>query len=266
MWTLLRGRFSHRVVSTPPAAAVAIGGFVAGMFHAADDGRGGAGASRTAHSAAQSSWIPSWVYGCSGAAVGCYLASSMGQRRDRYQWISEEEVSTVARLINYCIDLDYFNEDEEQTIFEHAVAASVDAIANVLPEPFAELVIRTQSNHGRIGIDAAMAHDISTRLMKHVRAKVPLPYLDKDDEKMLLQCVVALVVEAMRHDHRIKDVCKPENAAEIIVSDPITVRWRGMQTRLKIEAVCLYMLSALTTIAVGKRFHEGSNRRPIRRR
>ena len=45
-----------------------------------------------------------------------------------------------------------------------------------------------------------------------------LPYLDKDDEKMLVQCVVALVCESMRMDFRIEDVCRPEHAAEVIVN------------------------------------------------
>ena len=130
-----------------------------------------------------------------------------------HHWITADEVKTVARLINYCVDLDHFTEEEEQEIFEHTVEEVIDKISHILPRPYARLVL----NDTKEGIDDKLAHDLSVRLTKHVRSEVLLPYLDHDDEKMVVQCVVALVVESMKSAHRIEDVCQPENAAEVIV-------------------------------------------------
>jgi hypothetical protein len=180
-----------------PWAVVAAGGFAAGVLSIS----AAADADRRAPVASCNGWS---LFGWQSSVV-----------RTRYHWCTEREISTVATLINYCIDLDHFSEEEEQKIFEHAVADCVDAISHVLPEPYALLV--TQSDAGA-GLDEKMARALSSRLVKHTRARVSLPYLDKDDAKMLVQCVVALVCEAMRVSHRIEVVCEPENAAEVIVN------------------------------------------------
>lgn len=178
-----------------PRVAVAAGGFAAGVLSIAVAGAD----------------CPAKIASCDGWSFFGWKSSG----RTRYHWCTEQEITTIATLINYCIDLDHFSEAEEQRIFEHAVANCVEAISHVLPEPYALLV--AQSGAGA-GLNEKMAHALSSRLVKHVRAQVPLPYLDKDDEKMLVQCVVALVCESMRVSHRIEVVCQPENAAEVIVN------------------------------------------------
>eukprot|EP01043_Picozoa_sp_COSAG02_P041649 COSAG02_NODE_3469_length_6691_cov_9.305218_8_plen_508_part_00 len=179
-----------------PRAVVAAGGFAAGLLSISAAG-------------ADQRLVP--IASCDGWSFFKWQSSG----RTRYHWCTEQEITTIATLINYCIDLDHFSEDEEQKIFEHAVANCVDAISHVLPEPYALLV--AQSGAGT-GLDDKMAHALSNRLVRYVRSEVPLPYLDKDDEKMLVQCVVALVCESMRVSHRIEVVCQPENAAEVIVN------------------------------------------------
>ena len=152
--------------------------------------------------------------------------------------ISKSETKTIATLINRVVDLDFFDERQEQQIFEHAVGQVVDVISDILPPAYRELI----ANETDIGIDEELARQLTRRLEKHVRANVSLPYLDRDNEKMLVQCVVELLVQSMREGVRLEDACKIENAGETIVNvfmkGPIGVLF---ETEERAELVMAFM-------------------------
>jgi hypothetical protein len=89
--------------------------------------------------------------------------------------VSDAQIRTMTSLINTVVDLSFFDEIEEQEIFEYSVCRIVEVIATVLPPLFVEMV--------RIKDPAQGVHlsqrtsDIGARMHQHVQQNVVLPFL-----------------------------------------------------------------------------------------
>ena len=86
--------------------------------------------------------------------------------------VSNEEVRVMTSLINRVVDLDFFDEIEEQEIFEYSVCRIIDEIAGVLPPTYVELV---RSAHIQ-GIDDQLASALTHRMEAHVQTLVQLVF------------------------------------------------------------------------------------------
>ncbi|KAH8064979.1 ATPase [Aureococcus anophagefferens] len=86
--------------------------------------------------------------------------------------MSDAEVSATARIINNFVDLDYYDEDEEQEIFESGAA----------PESAAEA-------------DAAA---FEKRMFDWLLERADLPYLDAADQRCVIHSLLVLLMRSMR--------------------------------------------------------------------
>ena len=96
------------------------------------------------------------------------------------------EIRHIADLINAVIDLEYFDELEEQEIFEHAVETILNFIDVVLPHPYKQLVVSACET----GISNKMAEPLKLRLEKYCLKSIDLPQLVRDTKSRntFLQC------------------------------------------------------------------------------
>ena len=99
--------------------------------------------------------------------------------------MSQEEQKKIAAIVNALIDIPLVPEDMEQTIFEHAVTLVDQALQDVLPAAFSELLRNAET-----GIDKDHARQFSERLVVAVNKKIDMPYLNEDQEYRLLQTVI----------------------------------------------------------------------------
>ena len=74
--------------------------------------------------------------------------------------LQTEEQKKVARIVNALIDIPLVPEEMEQTVFEHAVSVVDQALDNVLPAAFADLLRNVEQ-----GIDKDHAAEFSRRLV-----------------------------------------------------------------------------------------------------
>jgi hypothetical protein len=115
--------------------------------------------------------------------------------------LNEEEKQRIAKMVNAVLDLPLVPEEMEQTIFEHAVGVIDVALEDSLPSAFTELLHNTQN-----GIDQDHARAFGDRLVDSVNRKIDLPYLDEQQEAMLLRIVIDPLVKAMTNNRRLEDL------------------------------------------------------------
>lgn len=108
------------------------------------------------------------------------------------QLMSDREVSTVAHLINDLVDLECFDEDEEQEIFEFAVCRLVEKLADCLPN---EYIFQVHSEKTMCKEDAKK---LDVKLTKWLNQQCDLPFLDDADQRRIVRCVLALLMRSMR--------------------------------------------------------------------
>ena len=116
-------------------------------------------------------------------------------------FMSQEEQKKIAGIVNALIDIPLVPEYMEQTIFEHAVALVDQALQEVLPAAFNELLRNAET-----GIDKDHARQFADRLVVAINQKVDLPYLNEDQEYRLLQTVIDPVVKSMVSGKKLDDL------------------------------------------------------------
>jgi len=115
--------------------------------------------------------------------------------------MSQEEQKKIAGIVNALIDIPLVPENMEQTIFEHAVTLVDQALEDVLPTAFNELLRNADK-----GIDKDHARQFADRLVVAVNKKIDLPYLNEDQEYRLLQTVIDPMVKAMISGKKLDDL------------------------------------------------------------
>jgi hypothetical protein len=115
--------------------------------------------------------------------------------------MNKEEQKKIARIVNALIDIPLVPEEMEQTVFEHAVGLVDQALEDVLPAAFEELLRNAEK-----GIDKDHARQFGNRLVEAVNQKVNLPYLNEEQEFRLLQTVIDPLVKAMISGKKLDDL------------------------------------------------------------
>ena len=120
----------------------------------------------------------------------------------------------IAGLINALVDMEYWTEEEEQIIFEHAVRSVLEQIEIMLPYPILQLVIMSDEFDG---FDDETAEVLRHRLVDYCKWKLKLPYLDETDEIRVITAVCAVIVESLKKGNSFKNVVEPVNSGELII-------------------------------------------------
>ena len=68
--------------------------------------------------------------------------------------VSDDEIVLMSTLINQLVDLDDWTEEEEQDIFEHCVAMTVEEVGTLLPSPFYELLQNSTAKYSKESAEA----------------------------------------------------------------------------------------------------------------
>ena len=105
--------------------------------------------------------------------------------------MNDSEVEACARLINDLVDLDFFDEEDEQEIFEFSVCHVAEVLSFRLPNRVIELV----HNDKTMTVDEA--EGFGRKLLAHCLGHVDLPFLDALDRRCVVHCVVKLVTRSM---------------------------------------------------------------------
>ena len=127
---------------------------------------------------------------------------------------SPQQVQKIAGLINALVDMEYWTEEEEQVIFEHAVRSVLQQIESMLPYPILQLVIMSDEFDG---FDDETAEVLRHRLVDYCKWKLKLPYLDETDEIRVITAVCAVIVESLKKGNSFKNVVEPVNSGELII-------------------------------------------------
>lgn len=106
--------------------------------------------------------------------------------------VQHHEISHIATLVNAVVDLEFFNESEEQEIFEDAVAEVLRVLDSVLPHPYKKLVVAASDASG---LPDREAEDLKQRLEAHIEANLRLPCLEEPEERRVRMAVVEIIVE-----------------------------------------------------------------------
>lgn len=105
------------------------------------------------------------------AAMDALHQFSGGKRDDRRATtiVQQLEIGRIASLVNAVIDLEHFDEDEEQEIFEDAVSQVLQALDVVLPHPYKQLVV--SNGLGTHGLPDSSAEPLKLRLENYLDRK-----------------------------------------------------------------------------------------------
>jgi len=121
-----------------------------------------------------------------------YRGTSVERSARARALMSDAEVRTVAQLINDVVDLPFYDEDEEQEIFEFSVLRVVETLAAALPN---EMIYHV---HSEKAMAPAHAKAFEARLRQWLYARCDAPFLDEGDERKVVRCVLALLMRSMR--------------------------------------------------------------------
>ena len=141
--------------------------------------------------------------------------AGLNGNRPRMRLLTDFEIIQIATLVNELIDLEFFDEESEQRLFEDCVKKIVDLLEDVLPFDFFQLV---HSEHNLGGIEEDHALAIEERIVPYVNSLLSFPFLDKSDESRVIHFVVKIVVEAMRHDADLTKLYNRKHAGKLIVT------------------------------------------------
>lgn len=124
--------------------------------------------------------------------------------RQNHPMMSDAEIVSVATLINDMVDLQFFDEAEEQIIFEHCVRNVATEIERALTPVHLSMI------HAglRQGISEEHAQCLQKRLFEHVDMTVKFPFLDACEARRIKKCVIALVVHCMATGKTIMEICE----------------------------------------------------------
>ena len=113
-------------------------------------------------------------------------------RSPRAQMImTDDEVSAVATLVNHFVDLSFYDEDEEQELFEFSICRLVEDLSQVLPNEVINII------HSETVLPPGDAAAFERRLFRWLLDKSELPYLDGGDQKDLVRCLVVCLMRSM---------------------------------------------------------------------
>ena len=105
--------------------------------------------------------------------------------------MSDPEVEACARLINDLLDLAFFDEEDEQEIFEFCVCHVAEVLSLRLPNRVLAMI------HNSKRMPQSDADAIERNICEWVFDYVELPFLDCLDRRCVVRCVVKLMTRSM---------------------------------------------------------------------
>lgn len=101
-----------------------------------------------------------------------FLHFKKEKKKARDEWIdtNRQGMLQIAHVVNSTLDIPFFDEEEECTIFGDVVSDCVRCVLQVLPKPYTDLMGSFKNDKG---IDHATAFDLKRRLLVHTRSLHP---------------------------------------------------------------------------------------------
>lgn len=106
--------------------------------------------------------------------------------------VSDQQVRQIGKLINDLVDLDCWDEHQEEELFEHAVAQCIEKVWVHLPPPLYDLI---HSSDGCLDSETAAA--MSKTLSRFCVEECTFPFLDEQDSRRIIRCVVQVLIDSM---------------------------------------------------------------------
>ena len=130
------------------------------------------------------------------------IVATSGKKVRKKVIISEEDMVNIIHLVNELVDLDFFDEESEERIFDDCIRRIVLTLEEIMPEDF-HLLVNSTHPLG-LGISEAHAKMIEKRAIAYVRALLAFPYLDTVDETRIITFVTKIICQAMRADRSLE--------------------------------------------------------------
>lgn len=115
-------------------------------------------------------------------------------------------------MLNAVVQLQAFDERQQQLIFRHAVRAVLHTVQSLLPWPYLGLC-----HQAKTGLSDEAATGLFSRLAPYVDAHVQLPFLEQHAEWQVIHCVLDLLVGAMRIGTTFDDTLGFEHSGPIMM-------------------------------------------------
>eukprot|EP01043_Picozoa_sp_COSAG02_P032679 COSAG02_NODE_2194_length_9554_cov_12.883659_6_plen_296_part_00 len=131
--------------------------------------------------------------------------------------VQQLEISQIATLVNAIVDLQYFDEDQEQEIFEDCVTQVLFVVDKSLPHPYKQLIVNRRSNDSE-GLPDDVAEPLKVRLERSIEKTLTLSCLEEAEERRLRTAVVEILVESMKPGHSLEDVTDPRKSGKLIMN------------------------------------------------
>ena len=143
-----------------------------------------------------------------------------GTRDDRNATtiVQQLEIGHISSLVNAVVDLPFFNEDQEQEIFEDAVVQVLQILDSALPHPYKQLIVSEGHDCSLPGLPEDEAEPLKLRLENHIERSLSLVCMEEPIERMLRTAVVEIVVEAMKTGNSLKDVTNAYRSGQLIMN------------------------------------------------
>eukprot|EP01043_Picozoa_sp_COSAG02_P037893 COSAG02_NODE_2879_length_7828_cov_3.672791_5_plen_520_part_00 len=130
--------------------------------------------------------------------------------------VQQLEIGHIATLVNAVIDLEHFDEDQEQEIFEDAVSQVLQVLDIALPHPYKQLVV--SNNTGSPGLPDSSAEPLKLRLENFLERTLCIPCLEEPEERRVRTAVVEIVVESMKTGKSLQDVTDARRSGQLIMN------------------------------------------------
>jgi hypothetical protein len=131
--------------------------------------------------------------------------------------VQQLEISQIATLVNAIVDLQYFDEDQEQEIFEDCVAQVLFVVDKLLPHPYKQLIVNRRSDDTE-GLPDNVAEPLKVRLERSIEKSLTLSCLEEAEERRLRTAVVEILVESMKPGHSLEDVTDARKSGKLIMN------------------------------------------------
>ena len=130
--------------------------------------------------------------------------------------VQQLEIGHIATLVNAVVDLEFFDEDQEQEIFEDAVTQMLQVLDAALPHPYKQMVVA--GGDSAVGLPDSVAEPLKLRLEQQLEEALNISCLEEPEQRRLRTAVVEIVVEAMKPNRSLHDVTDAHKSGQLIMN------------------------------------------------
>ncbi|OLP82529.1 Phthiocerol synthesis polyketide synthase type I PpsD [Symbiodinium microadriaticum] len=140
-----------------------------------------------------------------------------GQRSRRSRACAgDRELVRIATLINKLVDMDGWDEDQEQELFELSVSACLEVICKGLAPPHYDML---HTPRGLLGEKSVAL--LTANLVQQCQRECTFPYMDEQDKMRTIRAVVWVIVGSLQPGRTIrsytKELCRDEESTQSVV-------------------------------------------------